>query len=323
MTADLQWWPRLAADVRAAGRGDLAVQEPLLEMRDRLGFDCAALVAHHRPVVNLSYPSEAFDYLASTYSRTCPVHQHIVRRGVPMRFVDVPFDLHETRTYQDVIAPNRFREGVTLPLPDGGFVALSSTHARPLDERSLMALAMLAYDLAALADPGADDRRADLVLAVARDQVEVRAGSLDESPLSPGDLRLTARLSATRPQGLRFAHRAVDGTWWWVHGVRRPRVAVVRLGRASVFGDLTSRELDVVGLVARGWSNEQVSRALGIAVRTVRSHVESAMGKLGCANRTALARSAVENDLDSIDALRVASAFPLAGRSPDGSGPRS
>ena len=62
---------------------------------------------------------------------------------------------------------------------------------------------------------------------------------------------------------------------------------------------------------------------LQIDPRTVRSHVESAMGKLGCANRTALARSAVENDLDSIDALRVASAFPLAGRSPDGSGPRS
>lgn len=308
MAADLQWWTRLAADVRAAGRGDLAVETPLLAMRDQLGFDCAALVAGHGAPVNLSYPADTLAYLATTYSRSCPVHQLVLRRGVPMRFVDVPFDLHETRTYADVIVPNHFREGVTLPLPDGGFVALSSTHARPLDDQSLLALAMLAHDLAALVDPGADDRTAELVLALAGDRVLVRAGDPDLSPLTAGELRLTAALSATRPRGVRFAHRAVDGAWWWVHAVRRPRAAVVRMGRAPVPGDLTSRELDVVGLVARGWSNEQVAQALGISVRTVRSHVESAMGKLGCANRTALARAAVEHDLDSIDALRVAEA---------------
>jgi DNA-binding CsgD family transcriptional regulator len=314
MAVDLQWWTRLAGDVRAAGRGEVAIEEPLLAVRDRLGFDCAALVAHHRPLVNLSYPDEALAYLATTYSRSCPVHQLVVRRGMPMRFVDVPFDLHETRTYQDVIVPNHFREGVTLPLPasrpgraDGGFVALSSTHDRPLDDRSLLALAMLAHDLAALVDPGADDRTAELVLAVAGDQVRVRAGDPDRSPLSAGELRLTAGLSAARTHGIRFAHRAVDGAWWWVHAVRRPQAVVVRMGRSAVPGDLTSRELDVVGLVARGWSNEQVAQALGISVRTVRSHVESAMGKLGCANRTALARTAHERDLDSIDALRVAS----------------
>lgn len=323
MAVDLQWWTRLADDVRAAGRGDLAVEEPLLAMRDRLGFDCAALVSRHRPLVNLSYPDEALAYIATTYSRSCPVHQLVVRRGVPMRFVDVPFDLHGTRTYEDVIVPNHFREGVTLPLPDGGFVALSSTHARPLDDRSLLALAMLAHDLSTLVDPGADDRTAELVLALAGDRVGVRAGDPGRSPLTAGELRLTAGLSAARPQGVRFAHRAADGAWWWVHAVRRPRAVVVRMGRAPVPGDLTSRELDVVGLVARGWSNEQVAQALGISVRTVRSHVESAMGKLASANRTALARTAVEQDLDSIDALRVAAAFPLGGRSPDGSGPHA
>jgi DNA-binding CsgD family transcriptional regulator len=313
MAADLQWWTRLAADVRAAGRGDLAVETPLRVVRDQLGFDCAGLFAGHSAIVNLSYPPAALAYIASTYSRTCPVHRLVVRRGVPMRFVDVPFDLHGTRTYEDMIVPNHFREGVTLPLPasapgrgHGGFVALSSTHARPLDDRSLLALAMLAPDLAALVDPGADDRSAELVLALAGDQVRVRVGDPDRSPLSAGELRLTAGLSAARPEGVRFSHRAVDGTWWWVHAVRRPTAALVRMGRAPVLGDLTSREVDVVGLVARGWSNEQVAQGLGIAVRTVRSHVESATGKLACANRTALARMAVENDLDSIDALRVA-----------------
>ena len=203
MAADLQWWTRLAGSVRAAGRGDVAVEDPLRAVRDQLGFDCAALFAQHRPLVNLSYPAEALAYIATTYSRTCPVHQLVVRRGVPMRFVDVPFDLRETRTYQDVIEPNHFREGVTLPLPtmspgvgEGTFLTLSSTHARPLDDRSLLALAMLAHDLAALIDPGADDRAAELVLALAGDQVRVRAGDPGRSPLSAGELRLTAGLSA-------------------------------------------------------------------------------------------------------------------------------
>lgn len=126
---------------------------------------------------------------------------------------------------------------------------------------------MLAHGFASL-----DDRRAELVLSVAQDQVQVRAGNAAQSPLSTGELRHTARLGAARHEGARF------------------------------------RELDVAGLVVCGWSNEQVSQALGIAVLTVRSHVESAMGKLGCSDRTGMARRAVENDLDSIDALRVASA---------------
>jgi DNA-binding CsgD family transcriptional regulator len=306
MAADMQWWARLAGDIRAAGRGDIAVETPLLAVRDQLGFDCAALFARHTPLVNIDYPAPALAYIASTYSKTCPVHQLVVRRGVPMRFADVPFDLHQTRTYHDVLEPNRFREGVTLPLAEAGFLTLSSLHPRPLDEQSLLALAMLAPGFAGMLDPGADDAPAELVLWLSGDRLAVRTGDPDRSPLSPGELKLAARAGAGRRDGVRFSHRALDGTWWRVHVVPRPHAALIRMGRAPMLGDLTSRELDVVGLVARGWSNEQISQALGIAVRTVRSHVESAMAKLGCANRTALARTAVEHDLDSIDALRVA-----------------
>ncbi|GAA3673431.1 hypothetical protein GCM10022237_36350 [Nocardioides ginsengisoli] len=306
MAVNLQWWTRLAGDVRAAGRGDIAVETPLLAVRDQLGFDCAALFARHAPVANVDYPADALAYLASTYSRTCPVHQLVVRRGLPMRIADVPVDLRETRTYHEVIAPNHFGEGVTLPLGDAGFLTLSSLHARPLDEHSLLALAMLAHDLAGMIDPGADGTAAEVVLWLSGDKLVARAGDPARSPLTAAELRLAARASTGRRDGVRLAHRALDGAWWWVRAVARPQGALVRMGRGPILGDLTSRELDVVGLVARGWSNERISQALGIAVRTVRSHVESAMAKLGCANRTALARTAVEHDLDSIDALRVA-----------------
>lgn len=67
----------------------------------------------------------------------------------------------------------------------------------------------------------------------------------------------------------------------------------------------------MVGLLSRGWTNDEIAAALGISVRTTRTHVESALMKVGVPNRTALAREALLRDLDSLDAIRcVAQARP-------------
>ncbi|MGW7531233.1 response regulator transcription factor [Amycolatopsis sp. NPDC054798] len=314
MTADVQWWTRLAREVRAAGRGELPVEEPLREVRDKLGFACAALVSGSRQrtaTVNLGYPADMLGYLTTTYRWKCPIHLRAARSGLPLRFADVP-DVHETRTYREGIKPYGFREGVTLPLapgtgPERSFVALSSTHDRPLDDESVLALTMLSHDLAALADPGAEpgDSAADAVLFVSRDKVEVRSALVEQLPLSEQEFRLAARCATTSRTG--FRHRDSEGTWWRVLArAHRPDGALLRVWRVPEPGPLTGRELDVIGLVARGWPNERISAALGIAVRTVRSHVESALVKLDRPNRTALARHALEHDLDSLRALDAA-----------------
>lgn len=49
---------------------------------------------------------------------------------------------------------------------------------------------------------------------------------------------------------------------------------------------LTQRESDVLRLLDRGQSNEEVAQALAISVCTVKSHVASIMQKLGAHNRT-------------------------------------
>lgn len=320
MAADVEWWTRLAGEIRAAGRGDVPIDAPLRALRDKLGFDCVALIAGgsrhgsgaaQTALVNLDYPTETLAYITTMYGRGCPIHRLAVQRGTPMRFADVPFDFRETRTYRDAILPNGFREGLTLPLPRPavdvmvpGFVAMSSTNATPLDDRSHLALTMLAHDLAGLTDPGAtgDDTAAEVVIRVTSTLIEARAGELDDAPLTRSELHLVAQYAAAGTSDrLGFRHRADDGAWWHVRAVRRPDAVIVRLGRASLFGHLTSRELDVVGLVARGWSNERISHALGVAVRTVRSHVEASLVKLDCPNRTTLARTALEHDLDTLD----------------------
>jgi len=58
-------------------------------------------------------------------------------------------------------------------------------------------------------------------------------------------------------------------------------------------GPLTARQLEVARLVARGLSDRQIARYLGISRRTVDNHLRHASAKLGCSSRTAVAVWAV------------------------------
>jgi non-specific serine/threonine protein kinase len=51
--------------------------------------------------------------------------------------------------------------------------------------------------------------------------------------------------------------------------------------------DLTKRELEVLGLVARGMSNQQIAESLTISEHTVHRHVSNVLGKLGVSSRAA------------------------------------
>jgi len=60
---------------------------------------------------------------------------------------------------------------------------------------------------------------------------------------------------------------------------------------------LTSRELDVLQLIADGLPNKSIATRLGISDQTVKFHVSSIYGKLGAANRTDAVRLAVRRGL--------------------------
>ncbi len=61
--------------------------------------------------------------------------------------------------------------------------------------------------------------------------------------------------------------------------------------------DLTAREREVLMLVASGRTNRQIARSLGVAEKTVKTHVSHVLGKLGVADRTQAALAAVRAGL--------------------------
>jgi ATP/maltotriose-dependent transcriptional regulator MalT len=60
---------------------------------------------------------------------------------------------------------------------------------------------------------------------------------------------------------------------------------------------LTTREIQVLELLAEGLPNKAIAERLGISDQTVKFHVSSISGKLGASNRTDAVRRAVRRGL--------------------------
>jgi DNA-binding NarL/FixJ family response regulator len=63
---------------------------------------------------------------------------------------------------------------------------------------------------------------------------------------------------------------------------------------------LTSREIEVLELLAEGLSNKGIASRLGISDQTVKFHVASLFGKLDSASRTEVVRKAIRRGLITI-----------------------
>jgi two-component system, NarL family, response regulator LiaR len=96
-------------------------------------------------------------------------------------------------------------------------------------------------------------------------------------------------------EGVRRVHRGES----LLHPAVAPRVIREAVGpsTASAREALTPRELDVLRLLARGLPNKLIARELGIAERTVKTHVSSILAKLGVTDRTQAALYAVRERL--------------------------
>ena len=67
--------------------------------------------------------------------------------------------------------------------------------------------------------------------------------------------------------------------------------------RGAPADELTPRELEVLCLIARGRSNKRIALELGVAEKTVKTHVGHVLAKLGVSDRTQAALYAVREGL--------------------------
>lgn len=73
------------------------------------------------------------------------------------------------------------------------------------------------------------------------------------------------------------------------------------IAAASEKGRLTPREQEILGLLARGASNKELARTLGLAESTVKIHLQSILKKLQLSSRIQAAVYAVEHGLVNRD----------------------
>ena len=56
--------------------------------------------------------------------------------------------------------------------------------------------------------------------------------------------------------------------------------------RSNLFTELTEREMEVLTLIARGYTNQKITEELVISIGTAKGHVSNVLGKLHLADRT-------------------------------------
>ena len=134
---------------------------------------------------------------------------------------------------------------------------------------------------------------------------------LTASALTPSD-RLLAAADVYHAMTEPRPHRpALDGTA--AAGELRAEVRAGRIDGASAAAvlkaaghravarswpaGLTSREIEVLGLVARGWSNKQIAQRLVLTPKTVSNHIEHVYAKVGVSSRAAATLYATQHGL--------------------------
>jgi DNA-binding NarL/FixJ family response regulator len=91
------------------------------------------------------------------------------------------------------------------------------------------------------------------------------------------------------PAALAAAIRAVHAG----HVLLHPDVARLLTAGEAPSAHLTGREREVLGELARGRSNREIARDLGMSEKTVKTHVSAILAKLGVQDRTQAALFAV------------------------------
>jgi two-component system NarL family response regulator len=85
-----------------------------------------------------------------------------------------------------------------------------------------------------------------------------------------------------------------------------PPAIAERLAERMGTEDLTPREFEVLTEIVNGNSNKEIAAALNVSEATVKTHINSLLGKLGVTDRTQAATAAIQRGIVPLESLRKA-----------------
>lgn len=269
----------------------------------------------HRDLGSQGYSPETMAHINDGYVKENPAFR-LLHSRVPhaLRWRDLKrnweLDFSRTVIAEEFLLPEGIREGTTacLRLPHGRYtgalhVSWASANSATDDRRETIerlrpVFAMVCDMLGApklVAETLAPGARA---IAVARNgSTTALAGEIAASQLADGS-SLRATLTHVRlDQKHRFLWR---GPTSW----HRVNIIPCQGGGAVIAEEaidppygLTVRELEILHHVSRGRSNPEIGEELFVSPRTVSTHVEHILAKMGCSSRAELAAIAVTEGL--------------------------
>jgi DNA-binding NarL/FixJ family response regulator len=83
-----------------------------------------------------------------------------------------------------------------------------------------------------------------------------------------------------------------------------PAAIAEKLAERMGAEELTPREFDVLEQIVRGKSNKEIAFELEVSEATVKTHINSLLGKLGVTDRTQAATAAIQRGIVPLESLR-------------------
>lgn len=309
---------RLADIASSPGRVQERAEALLAELGQHIPFDASWIAlaepdgVEYTPLASTALEESTLHYLSG------PRMAHDIeltgtdRARPPRSATDLAYPLEELQTWAECLLPAGFHEAISVALyaPGGrhvGFLTLLSGTELPPPAAVPRRLSRLLPRLAAGIDPlrsmataahlvhGA---QAGVVLLPGCDGVGRLPGLADDELLAAdSELLDVARATisdgqthssflwprAGRPAPDAYVRVTVIGG---DDDLRTVLTGVVVLSPVVDLHGLTPRELEVLGLVIDGRSNQEIARALVIAPRTVAAHLEHILCKLQAGSRT-------------------------------------
>jgi DNA-binding NarL/FixJ family response regulator len=83
-----------------------------------------------------------------------------------------------------------------------------------------------------------------------------------------------------------------------------PAAIAEKLAERMGAEELTPREFEVLEQIVRGKSNKEIASELNVSEATVKTHINSLLGKLGVTDRTQAATAAIQRGIVPLESLR-------------------